>query len=163
MARDLGKGRLKFIFPQHHHFPAPASDILLRVSFAVPRRTGKSFLLRFVAEVFAWLTGREAAWVTDSASFSPQVSGVNFLQNTGGTNSHQYVHTTLTDANESWVLVSKGKLLSVCQGCIPNQWTVELHHLTGSFLMHCVFQQLHCFFSCCYSYPKPSFPKKTTE
>lgn len=71
--------------------------------------------------------------------------------------------TQLTDANESWVLVSKGKLLSVCQGCIPNQWTAELHCLTGSFLMHHVFQQLHCFFSCYYSYLKPGFPKQTLE
>lgn len=53
MATDLGKGRLKFIFPEHHHFPASAPDILLRISFVVPRRTEKSFLLRFVAEVFA--------------------------------------------------------------------------------------------------------------
>lgn len=163
MATDLGKGRLKFIFPEHHHFPAPAPDILLRISFVVPRRTEKSFLLRFVAEVFCLINWQRGCLrVTGSASFSPQVSGVNFLQNTG---EHIPISmsTQLRDASESWVLVSKGKLLSVCQGCILNQWRVELHHLTGSFLMHHVFQQLHCFFSCCYSYPKPSFPKKTTE
>lgn len=53
VAEELVKCRLKFTFPEHPHFLGPAPDTLLCVRFTVPRRIGKSFLLRVVAEVFA--------------------------------------------------------------------------------------------------------------